>query len=111
MNVTQAGGYIPATITSTRAITEIGCIQSTIVCGMPVHATGQRRNTRMKVNRYSASGMTQKRGMAAMSVVRYVVTPSMRLLGAAARPIQRSRRPHVGASSGGDGFTPSPNRK
>ena len=39
--------------------------------------------------------MIQINGMAAMSVVRYVVTPSIKLVGTAARPIQRSRRPQV----------------
>src|SRR5206468_1666554 len=60
-----------------------------------VHTTGQRANTRMNVSKYKASGMTQKNGIAAMSVVKYVVSPSMRLEGAAASPIQRKRRNQV----------------
>src|SRR5207249_3477130 len=54
----------------------------------------------MKLSRYSASGITQNSGTAAMSVVRYVVTPSIRLEGTAARPIQRSRRRAVTSAGG-----------
>src|SRR5438046_253091 len=39
--------------------------------------------------------MIQIYGMAAMSVVKYVVTPSIRLVGTAANPIQRKRRSQV----------------
>src|SRR5262245_48489716 len=42
--------------------------------------------------------MTHKSGIAAMSVVMYVVTPSIRLDGMKARMIQLIRRPQVGAS-------------
>src|SRR5436190_12958980 len=67
----------------------------TTVCGVPVHTQGQRANTRMNVKRYIASGMIQKDATAAMSVVMYVVTPSIRLDGAAASPIQGSGRSSV----------------
>src|SRR5438552_638079 len=45
--------------------------------------------------------MIQINGMAAMSVVKYVVTPSMRLTGAADKPIQRKRRVRVNLSETG----------
>ena len=48
------------------------------------------------------------KGMAEISVVRYVVTPSMRLVGAAASPIQRKRRPQVISST--ERFTSAPVR-
>ncbi len=47
-----------------------GCVKSMTVCGKPTQGIGQRANTRMNVNRYSASGMIQINGIAAMSVVR-----------------------------------------
>src|SRR5262249_33470292 len=48
--------------------------------------------------------MIQIIAMAAMSVVRYVVTPSIRLDGAAARPIQRRRRSQVTSATGATSF-------
>ena len=44
--------------------------------------------------------MSQNSGMGERSVVMCVVTPSMRLLGTAAKPIQRSRRQAVISSEG-----------
>src|SRR3954452_22747842 len=49
----------------------------------------------MNDSKYRASGSTQNSGMAEISVDMYVVTPSMRLDGTAARPIQRKRRAQV----------------
>src|SRR5262245_11751607 len=68
-----------------------GWTQIMILCGFSVHTTGQRMNTRMKLSRYSASGITQNSGIAEMSVEMKVVTPSIRLDGTAASKIQRSR--------------------
>src|SRR5438309_1751997 len=68
--------------------------------------------TTMKVSRYRARGSTQRRGMAARSVVMYVVTPSIRLEGTIASAIHRifldhatdspaSRSPVGGGTAGG----------
>src|SRR5579863_5336647 len=46
------------------------------------------------------SGMSQNSGIGDRSVVMWVVTPSMRLDGTNARPIQRSRRQAVISSEG-----------
>src|SRR5437763_16558620 len=46
------------------------------------------------------SGISQNSGMGERSVVMCVVTPSMRLEGTAARPIQRRRRQVVMSSEG-----------
>src|SRR5438105_790039 len=62
-------------------------------------------NTRMNDNRYKANGSTQNSGIAEMSVDMYVVTPSIKLEGTAARPIQRSRRHQVISSA-----SPAPGR-
>src|SRR5262249_18430198 len=70
------------------------------VWGRPTQGIGQRANTRMNVRRYKASGMIQMKGMAAISVVRYVVTPSIKLTGAADKPTQGRRRPQVNARCG-----------
>src|SRR5438445_3801520 len=62
------------------------------VCGCPVHTTGQRENTRMNESKYSVNGTSQISGIGERSVVMCVVTPSMRLVGTAPRPTQRSLR-------------------
>ena len=56
-------------------------------------------NAAMNVTRYKKSGITQSRGTAAMSVDRYVVTPSMRLEGAADNVTHLSRRDHDNAGT------------
>src|SRR6185437_3011531 len=56
---------------------------------------GIREKTRMKLSKYNASGATHSRGMEAMSVVIYVVAPSIRLDGTNARITQRNTRVHV----------------
>src|SRR5438132_11319555 len=50
----------------------------------------------MKVSRYRASGMIQSNGTEAMSVDRYVVTPSIKLEGTNASATQRRRSASVG---------------
>jgi hypothetical protein len=63
--------------------------------------------TMLNDSRYSDSGIAQNSGIGAMSVVRYVVTPSIRLDGTNARPIQRRRRASDGRPSSAVGGSAS----
>src|SRR6516162_5358273 len=53
----------------------------------------------MKVSRYVLRGRIQRKGMAATSWVRCVVTASSRIVAQAAKAVQRIRSPNVGPAS------------
>src|SRR5437867_3490614 len=91
----------PVTSTRAKASTKIGWTSTANEWGPRVHGTGQRENTRMNVNKYSASGTTHKNGCGDRSTVIFVVVPSIRLEGMAASMTQRKRRKLVISSEGG----------
>src|SRR5579862_894932 len=76
------------------------CSVTITLCGVmlrgfrptPTQGTGQRLKTNTNDKRYKVSGIIQSRGMGEMSVEMYVVVPSIKLVGTAASPTQRSRR-------------------
>src|SRR5262245_42599103 len=84
-----------------KASTNSGWASTTKVCGPRVQGIGQRKNTRMNVKRYSASGTIHNSGIGDRSTDMLVVVPSMRLEGTAASNTQRSRRKFVTVSEGG----------
>src|SRR5579862_1927539 len=92
MRTNNQAGSVASTINVTVSTT--AGRQST----RPIHDggyTGRRAKTRMNVSRYNARGRTQNSGNGATSVVRYVVTPNIKLDGKAARNTQRNRRLRV----------------
>src|SRR5262249_53005763 len=86
---------------SARASTKTGWAMTITVWGARVHGTGQRRKTKMKESRYSASGTIHRSGMGERSTDMWVVVPSIKLDGIAASSIQRIRRQIVISSEGG----------
>src|SRR5262245_25667856 len=96
MAASQCGLMMPSSVTATGATT-VGASPATASCANQ----GRSRNTATKVARYMASGITQRNGAAATSVVTNEVTAMTSPDGTAASAVQRIRSAAVGGASAG----------